>query len=87
MTDDERRELIERSHQLKELSKHPGWEVLVDLVYFGPGGSSTHQRKVISGSPSWEEYQKDIGFIRGVHFVIEAHERLEAAVKASGDLG
>ena len=81
MTEDEKRELIERAHQLNELTRHPGWEILSDLVYFGPGGSSTHQRKIVTGSANWDEYQRDVGFIRGIHHVIEAPDRLETMVR------
>ena len=84
MTEDDRRELIERSHQLNELTKHPGWEILQDYVLFSPGGSAFHQKKMIlKGSSSWEEYQRDFNFVRGIHYVVEAPKRIEDAVRNS----
>ena len=81
MTEDEKRELIERAHQLNELTRHPGWEILGSM-YFGKDGFLTHaKRRVISGSPSWDEYQKDVGFIRGIHHIFDAPEREELKVR------
>lgn len=80
MTEEEKRELQERAHLVEELTKHPGWEVLVDLAHFGPGGSATHQRQVISGVKDWDDYQVAVGIIRGIHHVTEAPDRLKRMV-------
>ena len=81
MTDDERA-LVERSHQLQELASHPGWAVLEDFVFFGPGGSQVLQRQVVNGAKSWDEYLKVTGKIHGIHHVVEAPARLKAMADA-----
>ena len=82
MNDEEKRELQERVHQLRELSNHPGWAVLVDFVFFGPGGSQTHQRQLVNGVKAWDDYLMAVGFIKGVHFVTEAPSRVERQLEA-----
>lgn len=80
MTEEEKRELQERAHLVEELTKHPGWEVLTDLVLFGPGGSATHQRQLVKGVKDWDDYQVAVGIIRGIHHVTEAPDRLRRMV-------
>lgn len=73
MTDDELRELQELAHQLEELTRHPGWKVMVDYVHFGAGMLAHHQKYLLSGNcKSPEEYQRYAGWVAGSQAVLDA---------------
>ena len=80
MTEDEQRDFQERVNLVNDLTKHPGWDVLVDMSHFGPGGSATHQRQIVSGVKDWDDYLIAVGMIRGIHHVTEAPARLNKMV-------
>lgn len=79
---EEQRALVERAHQVGELTKHQGWTVLVDFVLHGPGGSAATQRRVVNGAASWDDYLKDIGRVHGIQFVVDAPGRLKTMAEA-----
>lgn len=66
---DQLRELQERAFQLEELRKHPGWAVLEEYV---GQVSAVHQRRVLTGCKTFDEYQYEVGFIRGAELAIHA---------------
>lgn len=73
MTDDELRALVEQHHQLEELAKHPGWQVLVDYVLNGPAGSLGRQRRLVNrGAKDFQEYLSECGWLAGAHHVLDA---------------
>ena len=75
MTDDDLRALIEQHHQLVELTKHPGWEVLVDYALNGPAGSMSKQHRLVNGgAKDWDDYQRQTGWLAGAHHVLDAHQ-------------
>jgi hypothetical protein len=81
MTQDELRALVEQAHQLDELTKHPGWEVLTDFVYHGGGGSVKRQHRLVNGQlTTFEEYVKETGWLQGAHHVIEAPKTVAGMV-------
>ena len=81
MTQDELRALVEQHHQLDELTKHPGWEVLVDYVLHGGGGSVKRQHRLVNGQlTTYEEYVKETGWLQGAHHVLEAPKTVLAMV-------
>lgn len=59
------RALIEQAHQLRELTKHPGWAVLLDYAQFKI--INPQQAKVNDGNVAdLAEYKKLAGFLQGV---------------------
>ena len=81
MTEDEFRALVEQHHQLEELEKHPGWEVLVDYVLHGPAGSIGRQRALVNGGArDWDTYQRESGWLQGAHHVLDARKNLDQMV-------
>ena len=73
MTDEELRELQELAHQLDELTKHPGWKVLVDFAWNGDGMIGAKQRYLVGGScKTTDEYQKYAGWVAGAQAVLQA---------------
>lgn len=74
-TDEEFRDLQERSALIEEMADHPGWALLCDRAYkmIGP-----RQQRVLKGNlPDYLAYQKEICFIDGASFIL----RLPAVVK------
>lgn len=87
MTDDELRALVEQHHQLEELAKHPGWEVLVDYVLNGPAGSLGRQRRLVNGgADSFEDYLKQSGWLAGAHHVLEARGTVAQMVATAREM-
>ena len=77
MTDDQLRELQELHHQLEELERHSGWDVLKDFVLHGPAGSMGRQSRVVNGGTrDWDEYQRETGWLAGAHHVLEARSKV-----------
>lgn len=67
---DELRDLIERDTQIQELTRHPGWEVLRDLVL---ERAEPVQKGLLSGAPKdIERYRYDVGWWQGVRDVLDA---------------
>lgn len=76
MTEEELRDLQERVALVKELTSHPGWELLLD--------ASRHallkvQVRVIQGKcETYEEYVKECSFGDGVEYMMGLPARLES---------
>ena len=71
MTDAEtRRALIEQAHQLNELTRHPGWAVLVDYMETRMRGEKL---RILNGKcTDLDDYRKMSGLLLGVHAVLDA---------------
>jgi hypothetical protein len=68
MNDLEYRDLQERSALIEELSKHPGWTMLVDRAH---ATLAARQQRLIGGRiKDYEEYRAECGFIDGAFFVL-----------------
>jgi hypothetical protein len=77
VTREQARELTERAHQLDELTKHPGWAVLVDWTRHGPAGAANRQRGLLAGNAkSLEDYQYEVGWLAGAEHVLDAPQRV-----------
>lgn len=67
---DTKRALIEQAHQLRELTKHPGWAVLVDFMEIRMRGDKL---KVLNGKcVDLDDYRKLTGSLQGIHAVLDA---------------
>lgn len=68
--DGEYRALQEQAHQLEELTRHPGWPVLVDFM---ETISRAAKLRVLNGKlMSVEEYKSVTGELIGIHKVLDA---------------
>ncbi len=73
MTNEEYRALVEQSHQLQQLTEHPGWAVLVD--YIKTVVLAPRKDRLLNGAiDSLDEYKKQAGFCAGAEWVLNAHE-------------
>lgn len=69
------RDLIERAYQLEELTRHPGWPLLVDLV---TAATVTRQKIILSGAcKSLEDYAQQTGWIKGAQAALVAPHRMQ----------
>jgi hypothetical protein len=74
MDDETFRALVEQSHQLHELTSHPGWAVLVDRMHVVMNPA---KRKILNGnSDSFDDYLKMTGFLTGIHRVLDMHDEI-----------
>ena len=81
MTDDEYRALQEQAHQVDELTRHPGWDVLLDYLRFGDAALAKRQIQVLQGAAkTYPDYLHRVGWIEGVQFAIDAPDRLRDVV-------
>lgn len=84
MSDDALRDLIEQHHQLDELTKHPGWEVLTDYALHGPAGSLHRQQSLVNGGArDWDAYKFEVGWLAGAHHVLNARDTVAAMVASA----
>jgi len=84
LTDDDYRALVEQAHQVSELTRHPGWAVLLDYLRFSEGALAKRQVQVLQGGArSFDDYQNRIGWIQGVQYAIDAPDRLEKQVQVA----
>ena len=68
----------EQAHQLEELQKHPGWEVLVDFLRIG---MAQRQRQLIGGNvTSMDEYKRLCGSLQGTQYALDAAQAVRAMV-------
>ena len=78
MNDDDFRALVEQAHQLRELTTHPGWEVLVSFSHERMKGT---KHAVLNGLiDNHEKYKRDTGWLRGIHDTLDAAETVEKIV-------
>lgn len=74
------RELLERAHQINQLTQHPGWAVFCDYLI---ALTTPVQVAVLEGKVrSEEDYRERVGFIRGVRTAMLAPDRLAGQVQA-----
>lgn len=68
MTEQELRDLQERSQLVGDLTNHPGWPLLVDRANL-----SIFQRQhlLLNGAKDWEQYREEIMWIRGASYVLK----------------
>lgn len=78
MTDDEFRALQEQAHQLRELTRHPGWAVLVDFSF--ERMKATKQAVLNGNVADIEKYKQHTGWLRGIHDTLDAAAAVEAMV-------
>ena len=73
MDDDRLRDLQELAFELEELTKHPGWPVLVDFALNGDGMLGHKQKYLLDGKcKTPEEYKEYAGWIAGCRAVLNA---------------
>lgn len=86
MNDDEYADLAERTQQIQELTKHPGWDLFTDRAVAEIG---KHQRAVLNGHLTEPEYHKEVGWLRGAQQLLDlpalARLELEAAAEERAD--
>ena len=81
MTEDELRDLQERTHQIQQLAKYPEWQMLYDYV---SAMVQAKNRSLLNGNArTLEEYRADAGWISGAMFVLQAPERIEEQMKSA----
>lgn len=74
--DADSRALIEDAHQLHELTKHPGWDVLVRRTL---EWMRADKQRVLDGTVSGlDDYKKMTGKFVGAHFVMDLPETIRA---------
>jgi len=65
MNDETYRALVEQSHQLQELTRHPGWPVFQDYLLTVVQAPIT--RSIVNGgAKDFEEYKERTGFCKGI---------------------
>jgi hypothetical protein len=75
LTEDEYRVLVEQAHQVYEMTKHPGWSLLVDYLHMKMKGDKL---KVLNNDcQDLDEYRKIAGKLVGIHFVIDAVDAMQ----------
>lgn len=78
MTEDELRQIQEQAHLLDELTKHPGWPVLVDYALTKIARS---KEAVLNGNiDDHATYKARTGVFVGVHFVLDAPREVRDTV-------
>lgn len=80
MNDADYRALIERAHQVRELTKEPGWQVLVNDVTAQAG--EWNKRLLGGHATTVEEYRAWAGRVQGLKAFLDIPDELEAKVEA-----
>lgn len=76
---DELRDLIERNSQIQELTRHPGWPLLVDYMH---DRMFKEQRSLILGNArTIEDYRNTTGWLKGVTDTLTAPDALAEQVE------
>lgn len=83
MTDEELRDLIERVHQIQELQKHQGWELLLD---YSRALLAHKQGRILSGKLTPDEYHEAVGWLNGANAILNAAEVLAERLERAKDL-
>lgn len=79
MNDADYRALVEQSHQLQELMKHPGWPVFQDYLLTVVQAPIT--RSILNGkAASYEEYMERTGFCKGISRALGVPEEIGTQV-------
>lgn len=78
------RELIERSHQLHELRKHPGWAILVD--YMETVVMKPLKHSLLNGTyDTLEHFKSASGFCSGASRVLKLADEIGEQVERERD--
>ena len=73
MDDDEFRDLQERSALIEEISRHPGWDMLVDRAHVT---LASMQQSIINGRLNRSDYKNRCGFVEGAFFVLHLPDKV-----------
>lgn len=75
MEEGELRDLIERTHQIRDMTSHPGWAFLQDYLV---ALTTKHQRRILSGyCRDIESYRAETGYVKGLQAALEAPDKLQ----------
>lgn len=78
MSEEDLRQLVEQAHQIRELTKHPGWVVYEDWLKHRILGE---QRSLLAGNVTdIQEYKLRAGLIRGVTMALTAADDTQTLV-------
>lgn len=78
------RDLIERAYQLEELTRHPGWPLLVDLI---TAMTTTRQRLILSGAcKTLEDYAQQTGWVKGAQAALDGPAMVQRKLDAYREL-
>lgn len=75
VNDDQLREIQERAHQIRELTRDPKWAILAD--YVGAMISAKNRSLLNGNAKTIEEYRGEAGWISGAYFVLQAADHLD----------
>jgi len=67
MDDNEFRDLQERSALIEEISRQPGWDMLVDRAH---ATLASVQQSILNGKLDPDDYKSRCGFVEGAFFVL-----------------
>lgn len=68
------------SHEVQEMTKHPGWTYLVDRSNVT---RSSKQKSILNGNAKTvEEYKEMTGWLDGANFIISLPARLHGEVES-----
>ena len=73
MNDDELRDLAERTQQIRDMAETGGWAMLCDRVL---AEVSMHQKRILGGRLSEEEYRREAGFVEGAMSALQMPDRV-----------
>lgn len=79
MTDDEFRELVERAHQIREVTRHEGWTYLTDRAAINIG--ARQQQLLQARFESMEEYKRTAGWVEGALWVLQLADTVQGEVE------
>jgi hypothetical protein len=78
MSEEDLRDLIEQAHQIRELTKHPGWAVYTDWLIHRMRGE---QEALLRGNISdIQDYKLKAGTVRGVSMALSAADDTQMLV-------
>lgn len=74
-TEEQLRDLVERTHRIRQLTKTPDWQLYADWLI---ACLEPKQRALLSGSmDDMLRYKQEAGFIQGAMFALHAADELE----------
>ena len=82
MNDDTYRDLIERAHDLRELTLHPGWAVWNNHLH---RRIMAKQREMLAGKDTLEAYRHTAGWIEGMEYALGVLSELERQIQRERD--
>jgi hypothetical protein len=80
VTDDELRDLAERTHQLVQLAKSPGWALFVDRASIE---IARHQRLILGGRLDEAAYRRETGWLEGAQALLAVPEKAQSEYAAA----